>query len=100
MLDKQKIINQLQKDKLKLSKEFHISKMGLFGSFATNKQTPNSDIDFIIELDPNTKDIFKTKQDLRHYLKSQFHRSIDLAHYKYLKPYARKHILNEVEPIV
>ena len=100
MLDKFQIIQTLKAHSYELRQHYHIQKMGLFGSFSRNQQTEESDIDFIIELDANTKDIFETKQQLRRYLNGLFYRNIDLAHYKYLKPYARQEILSEVEPIV
>ena len=100
MLDKKNIINRLRTDQTKLKRDFHIKRMGLFGSFSRGAQSNTSDIDFIIELDSKTKDIYETKKQLRKYLRGLFHRDIDLAHYKYLKPYVKKRILDEVEPIV
>lgn len=100
MLNKFEIIKTLRANSQQLRQDFHIQKMGLFGSFSRNEQTEDSDIDFIIELDADTPDIFETKQQLSSYLTKLFYRHIDLAHYKYLKPYAKQEILNEVEQIV
>jgi predicted nucleotidyltransferase len=100
VLDKFTIVRTLQAESDRLKREFHIQKLGLFGSFSRNQQTEKSDIDFIIELEPGVDNIFETKQHLREYLTKLFSRNIDLAHYKYLKPYAKKEVLGEVEPIV
>ncbi len=100
MLNKEHIVRTLQENSKTLRDQFSIEKMGLFGSFSRGQETPQSDIDFIIELNPNTEDIYETKQALRKYLKRIFHRKIELAHYKYLKSYARDQILSGVVPIV
>lgn len=100
MLTRSDVITSLKENSDRFQKEFHIKKMGLFGSFSRNQQTDQSDIDLIIELEANTPDIFETKQQLRAYLSKLFSRNIDLASYRYLKPYAQREIFNEIEPIV
>lgn len=100
MLDKDSIVQTLQLQTDLLRQKYHVQKMGLIGSFSRGQQTAKSDIDFIIELDATTSNIFETKAKLRKYLKQIFHRNIDLAHYQYLKPFAKETILKDVQPIV
>ncbi len=45
-------MNILRKNKGALS-QFGVTKIGLFGSYLTNKQTKRSDIDIYIEFNPN-----------------------------------------------
>lgn len=77
-------------------KEYSIIKIGLFGSFARNESTEQSDIDILFEFQPGTTDIFRKKQELKTYLKTYFQRDVDLCREKYLKPYAQEYILHEV----
>ncbi len=78
-----------------LKKQFHIVKIGLFGSFARSEQTAQSDIDLIIELDAPDTDMYLLKNSIRDFLASHFNREVDLAREKYLRPYAREEILKE-----
>ena len=43
------IISILRKDKQVLEKELGVNAIALFGSYAKNKQTPDSDIDLLLE---------------------------------------------------
>lgn len=82
----------LRQNKELFSNRYHITKIGLFGSFARNEQTDSSDIDILFELEDGTTSVYDLKQDLRNYLSDALHRSVDLAREKYLKPYALEQI--------
>jgi predicted nucleotidyltransferase len=90
------ILNFLKINKKYLHSHYNITKIGLIGSFARNEQNDNSDIDFLIEFESETQDIFNLKLDLRKYLKSNLNRDIDICREKYLKPYIKDYILDEV----
>ena len=49
MIQKQDILLYLSNNKELFYNRFSIIKLGIFGSFARNEQTENSDIDIIIE---------------------------------------------------
>ena len=100
MLTKKNIVATLKARSDILKTQFHIQRLGLFGSFSTGLQTPKSDIDFIVELDSKTNDNFSTKKALKYYLQQLFGRQVDIADYGYLKPYAKASILSEVEDVV
>ena len=93
MLNKHEIINFIKTNDIK--NHFHIRKIGLFGSFAKDRQTENSDIDIILELEDNTENIFEIKQELRKMFAKKFNREIDIAREKYLKKYIKDEILKE-----
>ncbi|MBI5917710.1 MAG: nucleotidyltransferase domain-containing protein [Bacteroidetes bacterium] len=76
-----------------LESRYHVSKIGLFGSFARNEQTESSDIDLVVEFDPQTENLSEKKEAIRQLLSVQFDRKVDLAREKYLKPYFKKQIL-------
>ena len=94
MNTKKEILAFLQANQTLLKEKYHVSKIGLFGSFARDEATIESDVDIIIELD-NVDNVYDVKSSLREYLSQAFGRSVDLAREKYLKPYAKEQILKD-----
>ncbi|NOQ29937.1 MAG: hypothetical protein GQ570_02315 [Helicobacteraceae bacterium] len=95
MNTKNEILEFLQNNRKYLLEQYHITKIGLFGSFARNEQKDSSDVDLLIELEEGTKNIYDLKSSLRDYLSKSFDRSVDIANSKYLKPYAKEQILKD-----
>lgn len=95
MLTQNDIINFLRGNKDFFRSEFQITEIGLFGSFARNEQTEKSDIDIIIELEENTRNIFHLKKRLRQIIRENFKREVDICTKKWIKPIFRDYILNE-----
>ncbi|MCF6246256.1 MAG: nucleotidyltransferase domain-containing protein [Desulfobacula sp.] len=95
-MDRSTILNFIKTNSSYLHSKYNISKIGLIGSFARNEQNDGSDIDFLIEFKSGTQDIFNLKLNLKEYLKTNLNRDIDICREKYLKPYAKDYILNEV----
>ncbi|MBN1997002.1 nucleotidyltransferase domain-containing protein [candidate division KSB1 bacterium] len=79
-----------------LQADFGITKIGLFGSFARNKQNDKSDIDIILEFKSGTDNIYEKKPRLKNDLEIHFQRPVELCREKYLKPYMRDYLLKEV----
>lgn len=92
---KDKILEFLKEQKPYLYNAFKLTKIGLFGSFANENETSESDIDLIVEFEEGTPDVFGKKESLRNLLFSKFNRSVDVATEKYLKPYYKQEILKE-----
>lgn len=95
MNNKKEILDFLQTNHQYIVEKYHITKLGLFGSFARDEQTENSDVDVLIEIEDGTKNIHDMKVSLNQYLSKAFNRSVDLAREKYLKPYAKDLILKD-----
>ena len=93
MISKEEILNYLREQKPILEKEFQVTKIGLFGSYARDEQQEDSDIDLLIEFQPNTEDLYDKKEKIRLIVRTRFGREVDLAREKYLKPYYKKQIL-------
>ncbi|MBS4067688.1 nucleotidyltransferase family protein [Sulfurimonas sp. RIFOXYB12_FULL_35_9] len=89
------IINFLQNNRNLLLEKYHVTKIGLFGSFARNEQKENSDVDLLIELEDGTQNIYDLKDSLKQFLSSSFNRNVDIAREKYLKSYAKEQILKD-----
>jgi len=96
MLTKNEILEYLFKNKELFKQNFNIIKIGLFGSFARDEQTENSDIDIIIEMETDTKQIFEKRIELEKIVKKYFHKEVDVCHAKAIKSVFREFILNEV----
>ncbi|MDZ7724075.1 MAG: nucleotidyltransferase family protein [candidate division KSB1 bacterium] len=95
MLDQKEIIDFLREQYPVLEKNYNISKIGIFGSFARNEEDDKSDIDIILEFEPGTRNIYEKKTDLKSFLQSRFHRNVDLCREKYIKPYIKNYIQKE-----
>jgi hypothetical protein len=89
------IISFLQHNKTLLQNKYHITKIGIFGSFARNEQNAESDVDILIELENGTENIYDLKNSLKLFLSQSFGRSVDIAREKYLKPFAKEQIMKD-----
>jgi predicted nucleotidyltransferase len=76
-MTKIEILQTLQEHKAFLQKQFSVSKIGLFGSYAQGTQTPQSDIDFYVEFKQKT---FDNLAGLWVYLEELYHKKIDIVH--------------------
>jgi len=97
MSEKNSILNFLKEHKEELQKKFFIKDIALFGSFARDEASLDSDVDLLVEFSEDIKEIYKTKKRLKEYLRKHLKRDIDLANVKYLKSYAKEEILKEAE---
>ncbi len=95
MNNKKEILDFLQINHQHIVEKYHITKLGLFGSFARDEQTSNCDVDLLIEIEDGTKNIHDLKVSLNNYLSKTFNRNVDLIREKYLKPYAKELILKD-----
>ncbi|WP_339812039.1 nucleotidyltransferase family protein [uncultured Imperialibacter sp.] len=75
---------------------FGVSKLGLFGSFVRNEQTPESDIDILVEYKPGTKS-FDNFIGLIDYLENSLGRNIELVTPESLSPLIRPYIEKEIQ---
>jgi hypothetical protein len=94
---KDEIFNFLSLRKEFLQENFHIVKLGLFGSFARGDNESGSDIDLIVEFEENTQNLFDLKRKLKAYLKENLNLEVDICREKYIKPRYKKAILTEAQ---
>ncbi len=97
MIDTSNILAYLSNNKSRLLQDYHITKLGLFGSIARGEQTDLSDIDLVIEFEPDTKDLYTLKTKLRKEIQSKFNRPVDICRLKYIKPIFKKQIESEIK---
>lgn len=73
---KEQILKFLEENKEKI-REFGVSRLGLFGSYARDEQKFDSDLDFYVEFKPGQKN-YKNLLNLGFYLEDQFEKKVDL----------------------
>ena len=93
MLKKNDILDCLRKKRPELESRFKVKTIGIFGSYACDEQTENSDIDVLVEFSEPVDWLFF---DLQDYLQFLFSRKIDLVTKRALKPFIKEDILARV----
>jgi len=87
---------QLNRLKPSLQNEYHITELGVFGSYVRGEQTPDSDVDILVKFDPNFQFGLFTYCHIENYISDHLGKKVDLVMKKSLKPYIGKQILKEV----
>lgn len=95
MYTQKQILDFISKNKIFLKNHFHLSKIGLFGSYARNEQTNNSDIDLIVDFEKGTDNLFDIKLELKKYFKENLNINVDICREKYIKPRYKNRIIKE-----
>ena len=94
METKSEVITKLKEIKPLLFKEYSVKSIGLFGSYADETNTEESDIDILVEFEKPIGWKFFT---LELYLERIFDRKVDLVTKSGLKAQIRNQILNQLE---
>ena len=95
--DKRSIIERLRRERVALA-SLGVLEIGLFGSFARGEQTPESDVDLLVEFTPQ-QHTFDSFMDLSFFLEALLGRKVELLTRESLSPYIGERILAEVEKI-
>jgi len=95
MLTSNKIIELINKNQNDIQK-YGVKRIGLFGSFLTNKQKSDSDIDILVEFKKGEK-TFDNYMDLKFYLENLFKHDVDLVVKEALKVQLKSNILRSVK---
>jgi len=95
MLNRDTIITYLQEHKVDFIDRYSISKIGLFGSFATERNIDSSDIDIVYET--SSKGLtFKEMINLENELNIEFGKDIDLVNFKYMNPLVKRKAIKDI----
>ena len=96
-------MKQLEEIKQKLNQNFdqikqqyQIKKLGIFGSYVRGEATKNSDLDILVEFDPQARFGLLTFCELENYLSELLAIKVDLVMKDGLKPQIGNNILQEV----
>ena len=75
---------------------FGVKRFGLFGSFVRSEQNEESDVDILVDFDPNEK-TFDNFMNLAFFLEELLGRRVDLVTRESLSPHIGPRILAELE---
>ena len=92
---KQEAVQRLQAARQEL-RRLGVSKLGLFGSFVTGRQTADSDVDVFVEFTPGQHS-FDNFMELSFFLEDVLGRKVEVVTPEALSPHIGPHILREVE---
>ncbi len=95
MLTANEIIRFLTENKSYIRTHFSRVEIGLFGSYARNEQTNESDIDIHVVFDPGTPNLYDNELELKNYLKTQLKREIDICSKNWIRPVFKPLVLKE-----
>ena len=95
MINQAQVLDYLLANKQNISQKYQLKKLGIFGSYARNEQTPESDLDLLVEFEENIPDLTEKKEFLRKEIQSVFQIPIDICREKYIKPIFRQQILTD-----
>jgi predicted nucleotidyltransferase len=91
----EEILSILRKNKTFLSESFGVTRIGIFGSFVRGEQTPSSDIDMIVEMAKDRKNLHSFLK-LKRFLENETARKIDLGFEHSLKPAVKEKIMKQI----
>ena len=78
MLTREDILQFLRENKERFAEQYGVTKIGLFGSFARNEATEESDVDVCVEMPP----YFSSVAAVREELESSFRRSVHIVRFR------------------
>ena len=93
-LTKEKIISILKKENPFLKKKYHVSRLGIFGSYARGDYTEKSDVDILVEF---SKPLGFEYFDLKQYVEQKLKKNVDLVNIKALHRVIKDTVLSESE---
>jgi len=93
MPTREDILNIIRKHFKYLRKEYHVGRVGVFGSFARGDITPTSDVDVLISF---TSPIGWEIVDVKDFLEEKIGRKVDVVCAGGLKPKVKKNIMEDI----
>lgn len=94
-LSTDEIITYLKQNRVLLNERFGVTRIGIFGSFARGDQTVTSDIDMIIEMEEDKKNLHSFLK-LKRFLEKETARKIDLGFEHSIKTAIREKVLKQI----
>jgi uncharacterized protein len=85
----------IRKRKPELQATFHVLEIGVFGSFARGEQTRRSDVDILVDIEPEYI-TFDNYADLLEFLEGKLRRKVDLVLRDAVREELKPYVLREV----
>jgi predicted nucleotidyltransferase len=92
MTNKDQIITFLKQNKKQIQDRYKVNKIALFGSFARDEATENSDIDILVDMTPSFDNFF----DLKYFLEDEFKTTVDLGKEKNMRLFIKNKIQEDL----
>ena len=92
MQTKDSIINFLKQNKQIIQEKYDVNNIGLFGSFARDEATKDSDIDILVDMKSSFDNFF----ELKYFLEDAFKTKVDLGKEKNLRLLVKEQIKKEL----
>jgi len=92
-IQKEEILKLLRENKDFFKKEFDVDNIMLFGSYARDEATVDSDIDILIEAETKS---FDQKFDLKLFLENKFKKKVDIAYIDSVRQFILRFIKKEL----
>ncbi len=92
-IDKTNILNYLKEHYSEFKNKYNVEKIGLFGSYARDEATENSDIDIFVKMKPSLFDMVAIKEQIE----NDLNRKVDITReHKNIKPIFLKMIQKDL----
>ena len=92
-IDKTNILNYLKEHYSEFINKYNVEKIGLFGSYARDEATENSDIDIFVKMKPSLFDMVAIKEQIE----NDLNRKVDIIReHKNIKPIFLKMIQKDL----
>jgi uncharacterized protein len=86
-MTRDELLQKLRAELPYLRQTYHITTLGLFGSYARNEQTPESDVDLVYELEPGQKMTMFQFMDMEDEVKARLSvEKLDMVRLKVINP--------------
>ncbi|MEA3290440.1 MAG: nucleotidyltransferase family protein [Campylobacterota bacterium] len=92
MQNRETILDFLRQNKQKIQENYKVNTIALFGSFARDEATKDSDIDILVDMKPSFDNFF----DLKYFLEDNLDTKVDLGKEKNLRLLVKDQIQNEL----
>ena len=93
--NKKQVFDLIRQNRVKF-KKFGIKRLGVFGSFARDQISINSDVDLLVEFSPGEKN-YRNLYGIADLAEKLFRREVEVVTHESLSPYIAPHIEKEVE---
>jgi len=92
MQTKNHIITFLKQNKQQIQEKYKVNKIALFGSFARDEATEDSDIDILVDMTSSFDNFF----DLKYFLEDEFKTTVDLGKEKNMRLFIKNKIQKDL----
>lgn len=93
-------IKTIKAKAIPILKNYGVNRAYLFGSFARGEQNQNSDIDFLVEYNPDAERTLFKAVELKCELEDTLQRKVDVLTEAAISPYIRPYVLKDKKVIM